>query len=214
MVKAAKKKSVVSAKPAIDGRTAAGQRNREALLAAADTLFRKIGYEAVSTREIIALAGVGLGTFYNHFENKEALFRIMLEERSSTQIPQQREYRLQAKKFPDFIRRHYEVFFRNVCEDPANFELFHRNVAAIRESISSPASLQGLAALREDIDAWIASGKVAPMDSEMVASAIMAIAVELGTIVVQREPLDPEGATEFATRLLISGLPWKPPRVN
>lgn len=206
-----KPKTAGNAKPAgyVDGRTAVRHRNREAILAAADKLFREYGYEAVSTREVIAAAGVGLGTFYNHFKDKEDLFRIMLEERNAALIPRQRRYRLEAQSFPEMIRRHYEMFFQSICDDPANFELFHRNAAAIRETVSGPAEVQGFAALQEDIENAIAAGKVASMDAEFAATAIMAIAVELGIVVVRRNPPDPEGAARFAAQLLISGLPWR-----
>lgn len=47
--------------------------NREALLGAAEDLFGRHGFGAVSVDEIVARAGVAKGTFYNHFADKEDL---------------------------------------------------------------------------------------------------------------------------------------------
>ena len=45
--------------------------NRQALLAAAEELFGRHGFSAVSVDQIVARAGVAKGTFYNHFRDKD-----------------------------------------------------------------------------------------------------------------------------------------------
>jgi TetR/AcrR family transcriptional repressor of nem operon len=47
--------------------------NREAILAAANGLFRERGVEAVSLNEVMGAAGLTRGGFYNHFASKDAL---------------------------------------------------------------------------------------------------------------------------------------------
>lgn len=47
---------------------------RAALLAAATRLFAEKGYEATSTEEILAAAGLTRGALYHHFADKRALF--------------------------------------------------------------------------------------------------------------------------------------------
>ena len=48
--------------------------SKEALLAAAETLFSERGYEGVSTRELADTAGVNLGAIQYHFGSKGKLF--------------------------------------------------------------------------------------------------------------------------------------------
>lgn len=48
------------------------QRNREKLLAAAAALFAEQG-EDIALETVAARAGVGIGTFYRHFPNRDAL---------------------------------------------------------------------------------------------------------------------------------------------
>lgn len=51
---------------------------RERIVEAASRLFREHGIAAVGLAEIMAEAGLTVGTFYTHFESKEALVREAL----------------------------------------------------------------------------------------------------------------------------------------
>lgn len=55
------------------------QRMREALLHAGGQLFATRPVEAVTIDEIVEAADVAKGSFYNHFENKEALANAIFE---------------------------------------------------------------------------------------------------------------------------------------
>jgi AcrR family transcriptional regulator len=58
-------------------------RNRDALLAAADELIDQCGVEAVTMDAVAAQAGVGKGTVFRRFENREGLMAAVLN-RSET----------------------------------------------------------------------------------------------------------------------------------
>ena len=53
---------------------------RAALLGAARPLFAERGYEAVSSEEVVAAAGVTRGALYHHFDGKRGLFAAVFEE--------------------------------------------------------------------------------------------------------------------------------------
>ena len=57
-------------------RTAATRRK---LLAAAEKIFARDGFEAARLAEIAALAGYTRGAFYAHFKSKEDIFFALLE---------------------------------------------------------------------------------------------------------------------------------------
>jgi AcrR family transcriptional regulator len=68
--------------PVTTRRTQAERRRatRSALLEAARPLFADRGYEAVSSEEIVAAAGVTRGALYHHFDGKRGLFAAVFEE--------------------------------------------------------------------------------------------------------------------------------------
>jgi AcrR family transcriptional regulator len=51
---------------------------REAILDAAFAVFARVGYDAANVQEIAAEAGVAKPTVYNHFQDKDTLFRATL----------------------------------------------------------------------------------------------------------------------------------------
>ncbi|MCU0293686.1 MAG: TetR/AcrR family transcriptional regulator [Thermoanaerobaculaceae bacterium] len=56
------------------------QRSREQILEAALELFSTQGYRATSVRDIAARAEVSTGNVYHHFQDKETIFRTLLDQ--------------------------------------------------------------------------------------------------------------------------------------
>ncbi|MBX3492830.1 MAG: TetR/AcrR family transcriptional regulator [Parvibaculum sp.] len=59
-------------------KTLAQQKRRDAVLAAADRLFHKAGYEAARIEDIAELSGVSLGTIYNYFGSKGGIMEALI----------------------------------------------------------------------------------------------------------------------------------------
>ncbi|MFL9963599.1 TetR/AcrR family transcriptional regulator [Paraburkholderia sediminicola] len=53
--------------------------NRQAIVAAADKLFRERGVDAVGLAELMKAAGFTQGGFYNHFKSKDALVAAVMD---------------------------------------------------------------------------------------------------------------------------------------
>ena len=64
--------------------TARGQRTRQRILDAAETVFGERGYEAASIVDITRAAGVAQGTFYLYFNSKKAVFAELVGELGAT----------------------------------------------------------------------------------------------------------------------------------
>ncbi len=60
------------------------QRTRAKLLAAAQAVMARKGSDATTIQEITEEADVGFGSFYNHFESKEAIVEAMMAETMET----------------------------------------------------------------------------------------------------------------------------------
>ena len=70
-----------------------------------------------------------------------------------------------------------------------------------------PSIGAGVDELEADIKAGIDAGLIAPMDARYAAAAMVGVGFEIGVQMLLRDPVDPEGAADFATRLFLGGLP-------
>ncbi|MEU1881641.1 TetR/AcrR family transcriptional regulator [Streptosporangium sp. NPDC020072] len=61
-------------------RQARGERRMAEILAAAATVFARLGYEAATTNKIAAEAGISPGSLYQFFTNKEAIARALVQD--------------------------------------------------------------------------------------------------------------------------------------
>ncbi len=72
--------SPATSPPAPDRHTRRRQRTRAQLIDAAKTLFARQGIDNTRINDITEAADVGFGSFYNHFDSKEAIVEAVLEE--------------------------------------------------------------------------------------------------------------------------------------
>ena len=54
--------------------------NRQAILDAARAVFRELGYEAATVRDIIRRTGLSVGAFYNYYRSKEEVFAALADD--------------------------------------------------------------------------------------------------------------------------------------
>jgi len=66
--------------------------------------------------------------------------------------------------------------------------------------------------MNEDIRAAIANGVLPNIEVSYFAASIAGVAFEMSMVMVARDPVDPAGATEFATSLVMGGLDKLPRR--
>lgn len=90
-----------------EARTAA---TRQRLLAAAETIFARDGFEAARLEDIAALAGYTRGAFYANFEGKEDIFFALLEQWVSERVAEVKAL-LEKQESPEArlraLREHY-----------------------------------------------------------------------------------------------------------
>ena len=188
--------------------------NRAALLKAARTVFAELGYNAAGVRDIVRRTDLASGTFYNYFKDKSEIFSAVIAEMSAELLARHRqgEGRGKAATAEEFLRRHCSVYFHFVAEDPEILAFGRNNVTPIRNLIRTP-DLQTLAtAFRVDMENAMARGAMPKTDLDYLIAAISGVVFEVSVVMTMRDPVDPDAATEFATRLLIGGLANLPKR--
>ena len=88
-------------------RQARSEQSRRQVLDAALQLFSTNGYRATNVRDIAEAAGVSTGNVYHHFEDKEKIFRTLLDEfwiiAESKRFPFTRA--LNSGRFPDDLEQ-------------------------------------------------------------------------------------------------------------
>ena len=180
--------------------------NRAAIIAAARAVFADLGYGGASVRDVIRRTDLASGTFYNYFPDKESLFRAVVEESAVEVRSRAQVARRQARSLEEFVAAGYREYFGFLASDPEAFSLMRRNSGTIRAMFDEPIFGAGIDELAADLRTAIDAGIVPPLDVEYMASAMVGAALEVGVAMVKREPPDVEGATRFATSVLLGGI--------
>src|SRR5690348_12561809 len=72
--------------PPLSRREEAKAMFRKAILDAAEHVFAERGFHVARIQDVAQHARIGVGTVYNHFEQKEDLLRALLEERTEQML--------------------------------------------------------------------------------------------------------------------------------
>jgi AcrR family transcriptional regulator len=177
--------------------------NREAILVAAREVFSDVGYGAASVRDIVRGTDLASGTFYNYFPDKESVLRALVDEIVVGARARVRAARASATTLEAFVADGFRAYFAFLAEDPQTVRLISRNAGTIRTLFDEPALGAGIAELREDLEAGIASGLLPPHDTALMAAAMVGAAVEVGLATVARAPVDVEGSAGFVTAVFV-----------
>jgi AcrR family transcriptional regulator len=192
--------------PATGRRERTKAANRASILAAALEVFSQDGYDAVGVRDIIRRTDLASGTFYNYFPDKEAIFRALVEETGREARRRVRAARRRARTAEEFVEGGYRAFFEYIVEDPERFAFMRRNLDTLRTRFGDAVLPAGTDELADDLREAIAAGHLPPLDVEYCAHAMIAVGLELGTRLAEREPPDVDGATAFASALFLGAL--------
>ena len=135
-------------------RLTAGAR-RQAILAAAKTVFGTHGYHATTTRDIAAAAEVSEALLYQHFDGKRQLFDAVvnaaaddLERRIALATSGEDPLRQALVAFFEFVEEEaalYRVFFRQALQaDPAFEHLYAELSGRLLDLVGASLDRQGL----------------------------------------------------------------------
>ncbi|MGF1457385.1 MAG: TetR/AcrR family transcriptional regulator [Alphaproteobacteria bacterium] len=180
--------------------------NRQAILDAAKRVFSEQGYGATTVRDIIRGTGLASGTFYNYFKSKEEVFEALMDQNALAVRPQLKEVRAGAPSFAVFLEGMFRTFFTFCASDQGRYDVLRSNAGHLRVRMDTREVLAGFDELQQDIEAAVASGLAPNIDADYLTAAIVGVAFELADRMLARDPVDVEGATRFATRLILDGV--------
>ncbi|MCX4244968.1 TetR/AcrR family transcriptional regulator [Paraliomyxa miuraensis] len=197
-----------SSAPATGPATARGQRTRNKLLAAAETVFGDMGYERASIVEITRAAGVAQGTFYVYFPSKKAVFVELVWElnrklrrslRAATDAlvdPDRFELeRVGALTFLRFVQEHkdlYRIVRQAEFVDEELFREYYRELSA---------------GYRRGLEQSMDKGEIRRFDPEALVYMLMGILDFVGMRwVLWENELPSEAVIEDMVRFIRDGL--------
>jgi len=189
-----------------DRRAHARQQQRAEILGAARRVLAEIGYDAATLRDIIRRTSLRAATVHELFPDKESILRTLVEDTSRRLRTRVRAARDRATSLEGFVGDAYLAFFSFLAEDRVALELLRREPATIRALLQEPTLMASVIELREDLEAAVARGHLPRVDLEYLAAAMAGVAVEVALRMVERDPIDVQGAATFVTQLFLGGL--------
>lgn len=184
------------------------QDSRARLLAAARKLFVERGYHATRPQDVSREAGLGHGTFYLHFADKQACFLAFVEEARAELAAVLSERAAGATDLTSAVRRALEGIYDYGTANPGVLVTAMNDAAVIAA---------GQAASETLVDKWAevwaetlralspAGATVGPDEAGIIGAAVVGIIHE-GSAYAQRHGKQPEAAIALLTRLIVKAL--------
>jgi hypothetical protein len=117
-----------------------------------------------------------------------------------------RAARRAAGSAEEFVEGGYRAFFEYIVEDPHRFAFMRRNLETLRTRFGDAVLPAGLGELADDLRTAIDAGALPAVDVDYCAHAMIAVGLELGARLAERDPPDVDGATRFASALFLGAL--------
>ena len=186
--------------------------NRLAILDAARAVFRELGFETATVRDIIRRTGLSVGAFYNYYRSKEEVIAALADDGARRFRPILHAEYLKATDFESYLRGAIRAYFEFIAaeaaalgkNDPHEPETYTRN---------TPEMLAVFEEVRTVFADVMDRGLAPKVDLDYLATACIAIAREVGDKMLRRQPVDVDAATEFCVRLILGGVAAAAPRV-
>jgi AcrR family transcriptional regulator len=155
---------------------------RRAILDAAEQVFADKGFHVARIQDVAKHARIGVGTVYNHFEQKEDLLRALLEERTEGMLarlapqpsdPAPFEQKLTARltRMLGYVEEHRSFFLLAV-----EYGVFMKGAAPGCAPMTCGPRMQQVerfrAAFRALVEEGLAAGALVPMDVQRLVWAL------------------------------------------
>jgi AcrR family transcriptional regulator len=185
--------------------------NRRAILDAARQVFAELGYEMASVRDIIRRTDLSVGAFYNYYRSKEEVYAALADDGARRFRPILQAQFEKANDFETYIRGAMEAYYNFlVGEEKAFMEAQAGAERHPHVRIETPEVKAVFEQVKMTVSAVLERGHGPRVDLDYLAAACIAIAREVGDLMLERRPIDVDAAVEFATQMILGGLPALP----
>ena len=182
---------------------------REALVATARRLFAERGYAHVPAEEIVTAAGVTRGALYHHFDDKQQLFRAVLEELEG-EVP------AEVAAAPDRPTGMVVGLgrFLDVCQRPEVARVALTDAPAVLgwQAWREVEARHGLGVITRDLQAAAREGLLVDTPVPVLAQLVLSAVIEAALLIAHAtDPAAARADAEQALLTLLSGMVRPPP---
>jgi AcrR family transcriptional regulator len=181
------------------------ERTHRELLAAAARVLAEKGLHRTKISDIAAAADVGVGTFYLHFPDKEALFDAVVEETVGRLKMTVDAARIRATGPLEKMRAANAAFFRFAQENREVFKIVFGHAAAYDDLIRRAQGLF-IADIERTIREGIAGGIFADLPPALVAQAVIGMTTQTISWWTEHESVPIDTLIETTTTLALRGM--------
>ena len=184
--------------------------NRLAILAAAREVFGEMGFEAATVRDIIRRTSLSVGAFYNYFRSKEEVFAALADDGARRFKPILHAQAAKATDFESYLRAGVRAYFDFIAGEHAAFVALQPNGEMPPQTRNTPEILAVFQEVRSVFAEMMDRDLAGRVDLDYLTASCIAVAREIGDRMLERQPMDVAGATDFVVRLFVGALPALP----
>jgi AcrR family transcriptional regulator len=186
------------------------QQNRDSIILASRKVFTEKGLDSSNVREIVSEAGLGSGTFYNYYDDKVEVFLVivnrLINEFSNFIIPKINK----AKTFDELVSIAFNSWFNWISNDAENYIFFKNNkkyILDLKWLNQNSREYQNFNKKLLEVTVNISKIIKFPQnDISLMVTSVIAVSVNLGDQLLERNDLKPSEVSLFATKLFLKGL--------
>ncbi len=186
------------------------KKNRDSIILASRKVFTEKGLDSSNVREIVCEAGLGSGTFYNYFDDKVEVFLVivnrLIDEFSNFIIPEINK----ANTFDELVSIAFDSWFKWISNDTENYFFFKNNKKYILDlKWLGQNSKEYQNFNKKLLEVTVNMSKIIKFpqnDISLMVTSVIAVSVNLGDQLLERNDLKPSEVSLFATKLFLKGL--------
>jgi AcrR family transcriptional regulator len=185
--------------------------NRRAILDAARQVFAELGYETASVRDIIRRTDLSVGAFYNYYRSKEEVYEALSDDGARRFRPILQAQFETADDFESYISGAIDAYYNFLVEEQAAVKPAPRGAGRHPQiRVETPEMEAVFEQVKQAVAAVLERGHGPKVDLDYLAAACIAIAREVGELMLERQPIEVAAAVEFAVQMILGGLPALP----
>ena len=186
------------------------QQNRDSIILASRQVFTEKGLDNSNVREIVSIAGLGSGTFYNYFDDKVDVFLVivnrLINDFSNFIIPEINK----ANTFDELVEIAFKSWFNWISNESENYVFFKNNkkyILDLKWLMKNSKEYKNFNKKLLDVAINMSKSIQFPQnDISLMVTSVIAVSVNLGDELLERTDMSPSEVSAFATKLFLKGL--------